>query len=135
MKSMLTRRVRLVVLLSALLGIAACSSSNSPTGYGGGGGGGGTPPGPLNLGPFALGQSIKFTFANAGSFGYHCIPHRASGMTGTVTVDAAGTDSAMVQVGAGTGFQFSPPTAHIKSGGYVRWVNVSGMTIHTVTSD
>jgi plastocyanin len=35
-------------------------------------------------------------------------------------------------VGAG-GFNFSPSTVTIDSGGYVRWVNVSGLTTHTVT--
>jgi hypothetical protein len=126
-------RAKFAILLVAVLGAAACSSGNSPTGYGGGGGGG-TPPKLLNLGPFGLNQSVQFTFPNAGAFGYHCTPHRAMGMTGSVTVDAGGVDSAMVQVGAG-GLNFSPSTAHIKPGGYVRWVNVSSLTIHTVTSD
>jgi hypothetical protein len=135
MTSVFIRRALLIVSVAVILGIAACSSSNSPTGYGGGGGGGGvTPPKLLNLGPFGLNQSIQFTFPNPGSFGYHCTPHRAMGMTGSVTVDAGGVDSAMVQVGLG-GLNFSPSTAHIKPGGYVRWVNVSTLTIHTVTSD
>lgn len=38
-----------------------------------------------NLGP---GQSFEFTFTTAGSFPYHCIPHLADGMTGTITVTA-----------------------------------------------
>src|SRR5262252_1228233 len=127
----------LAAFLVALLG-AGCSSSNSPTSpsYGGGGGGGGGGNGGtlFNMGPFALGQSAKFTFANAGTFGYHCNVHRAMGMTGTVQVDATGADSLVVQIGA-SGFNFTPSTAHIKPGGYVRWVNASGLTNHTVTSD
>ena len=127
-------RAKVAILLAAILGTAACSSGNSPTGYGGGGGGGGTTTKVLNLGPFGIDQSVKFAFATPGSFPYHCIPHRAMGMTGTVTVDASGADSVPVQVGAG-GLQFSPATAHIKPGGYVRWYNVSTSSIHTVTSD
>jgi plastocyanin len=88
----------------------------------------------LALGPFGLGQSAAVTFPNAGTFGYHCIPHQSMGMVGTVQVDAAGADSQLVQIGL-TGLSFSPATAHIKPNGYVRWVNVSSFTIHTVTSN
>lgn len=132
-----SRALALVSLL-AVLGAGACSSNNSPTSpYGGGGnpGGGGHPGAMFNFGPFAMGQSAKFTFASAGTFGYHCIPHQSSGMVGSVTVDAGGSDSMVVQIGVGNGLTFSPSTAHIKPGGYVRWVNVSSMSIHTVTSN
>lgn len=130
----------LTALLLAL-GAGACSKSSSPTspyggGYGGGntGGGGSTGGTSFHFGPFAIGQSASQTFAGAGTFGYHCIPHRAMGMIGTVQVDASGTDSALVQIGA-SGFSFTPGTARIKPGGHVRWVNVSNLTVHTVTSD
>jgi copper binding plastocyanin/azurin family protein len=130
-------RALTTVMLLALLAVASCSKNgySPPTAPGGGGnnggGGGGTP---LHLGPFATGQSASFTFASAGIFGYHCIPHRAMGMVGEVLVDDAGADSALVQIGAG-GFSFAPGTAHIKPGGHVRWVNVSNLTNHTVTSN
>lgn len=128
-----TRALVLAALL-AVLGASACSKNNSPTYPAGGGGnpGGGTL---FNFGPFALGQSAKFTFASTGTFGYHCIPHQSMGMVGTVQVDAGGVDSMLVQVGAGNAFSFSPSSAHIKPGGYVRWVNVSNLAIHTVTSN
>jgi plastocyanin len=127
--------VALFASLVLLLGIAACSKSSSPTNpYGGGGGGGGTAGSQFNLGPFAIGQSAVFTFATAGTFPYHCIPHASMGMRGSVQVDAAGADSATVQVAAG-GFTFTPATAHIKPGGHVRWVNASNLANHTVTSD
>jgi len=132
------RRTRALILAVFLVLIAACSKNSSPTspyGGGGGGGGGGGNPGTLfNLGPFAIGQSIRHDFAAAGNFGYHCIPHQAMGMVGNVQVDGTGADSLVVQVGAG-GFIFAPGTAHIKPGGYVRWVNVSNLAVHTVTSD
>ena len=35
--------------------------------------------------------------------------------------------------GAGNAFVFSPNTVTIHAGGYVRWVNVSALTTHTVT--
>jgi len=131
--------VLVFVALFTVSALAACNNYSSPTSpYGGGGGGtsgggasGGTS---FGLGPFALGQSAALTFANAGSFGYHCIPHQSMGMTGTVQVDASGADSAVVQIAA-TGFNFTPEVAHIKPGGRVRWVNASNLTIHTVTSD
>ena len=131
-------RALVAATLFALLAIASCSKSYSPTapygGGGGGGGGGGTGGTQLNFGPFATGQSASFTFASAGTFGYHCIPHRAMGMTGEVLVDGTGADSALVQIAA-SGFSFTPATAHIKPGGHVRWVNASTLTNHTVTSD
>jgi len=131
------RRARALILAAFLVLIAACSKSNSPTSpYGGGGGGGGGVPGTqFNFGPFAVGQSVRHDFASAAVFGYHCIPHQAMGMVGTVTVDAAGADSLVVQIGSGGGFTFTPSNAHIKPGGYVRWVNVSNSSVHTVTSD
>jgi len=131
----------LILILAAVVSMLAVSCK-SPTGsaYGGGstGGGGGTGGGgtgtSFNFGPFAIGESAERTFPTAGTFGYHCTPHRAMGMTGTVQVDANGADSVAVQVGAG-GLRFAPTTAHIKPGGYVRWLNVSNLAVHTVTSD
>jgi len=130
-------RALVLVSLLAVLGVGACSSNNSPTSpYGGGGNPGGGGPGAMfNFGPFAVGQSAKFAFASAGTFGYHCIPHQSMGMIGSVTVDPAGSDSMVVQIGMSNGLTFSPSAAHIKPGGYVRWVNVSSLTIHTVTSN
>jgi len=130
----------LVPLFAALvvaIAVASCQGPTSPYGggsSGGGGTGGGSTGTRFDLGPFALGQSATLAFPNAAIAGYHCIPHRAMGMTGTVLVDANGADSALVQIGAG-GFSFTPATAHIKPGGHVRWVNVSNLAIHTVTSD
>lgn len=124
----------LAASVAIALVVAACNSGYNPTapsGGGGGGGGGGTS---FNLGPFGIGQSAELVFANAGTFGYHCIPHRSMGMVGTVQVDQSGADSALVQIAA-SGFTFTPSTAHIKPGGYVRWVNASGLTNHTVTSN
>jgi hypothetical protein len=122
----------LVSLLAALV-VAACSNYSAPTTPYGGGDGGGGAGARFNLGPFGLGQSVELTFASAGTFGYHCIPHRSMGMTGIVQVDDGGSDSLVVRI---TGdLQFAPSTAHIKPGGHVRWLNASNRTDHTVTSD
>ena len=124
------RRGLALVSVLAVLGAAACSQSHSPTApYGGGG-----TSTSFNLGPFAIDQSAQLTFANAGTFGYHCIPHRTMGMVGSVQVDASGSDSAVVQI-ALSGLSFTPAAAHVKTGGHVRWVNASSLTVHTVTSD
>ena len=122
------RNVLILALLLALVEAGGCKASSAPTAPGSGGGT------RFNLGPFAIGQSAELTFADAGTIGYHCNAHRNMGMVGTVQVDSAGADSTVVQIGA-TGFSFIPATAHIKPGGHVRWVNASGLTNHTVTSD
>ena len=129
----------IVAALVTMLMAASCNQGGSPTSPYGGGGTGGNPGGngtgtTFNFGPFALGQSVTLAFPNAGTVGYHCTPHRAMGMTGTVQVDGSGADSTAVQIGA-NGFTFAPSTAHIKPGGHVRWVNASNLTVHTVTRD
>lgn len=35
------------------------------------------------------GATFEHTFSSAGTFNYHCIPHKAAGMKGSVTVAAA----------------------------------------------
>jgi hypothetical protein len=127
------RRLLCLAALLAVLGVGACSKSGSPVAPYGGGGVGGTGA-PFNLGPFGLNQSATLTFTNAGTFGYHCIPHQSMGMTGSVQVEAGGPDSALVQIAA-SGLTYTPATARIRPGGRVRWVNASASTVHTVTSD
>ena len=131
------RGALILALFSALLLAGGCKGGSAPTapnGGGGGGGGGGGAGTRFNLGPFGVGQSAQLSFADAGTFAYHCIPHQSMGMVGSVQVDAGGMDSVVVQIGA-SGFSFTPSTAHIKPGGHVRWVNASSLTNHTVTSD
>lgn len=134
------RAARFAVVVVALVGafwMASCSKSDSPTAPGGGGGGGGSvAPAPFNLTFPAAGRSVALTFPNAGTFGYHCTPHQGNGMTGTVNVSAGGVDdSVVVNVGPGNTLTFNPATVSLKPGGYVRWVNQSTMTNHTVTSN
>ena len=135
MSSRLARAIPALVLVAAIG--AGCSSGSSNT----------TAPTPVpgpnfsfafpTAGTVAVpGTSNKRTFTSAevGVWNYHCIPHQSSGMTGTVTVLAGGpVDSALVQVGAGNALVFSPNAVTIHAGGYVRWINVSSMTIHTVS--
>jgi plastocyanin len=90
----------------------------------------------FNLSFPATGVSHELQFTDVGSWDYHCIPHQGMGMTGTIVVDASSAVDSLanpVQVGGGTGLQFVPQVVTIKPGGHVRWVNVSGLTIHTVT--
>lgn len=129
----MTRRATLVIAALytfALVVIFGCGS----------GGGGGSPTNPGGANPTfnltfpATGHSQSFTFADAGTWNYRCSPHGSSGMTGSVTVSASAVDdSAVVNVGPGNTFTFSPSSVSIKPGGYVRWVNQSNMTNHTVT--
>ena len=80
------------------------------------------------------GTSHARVFTEVGTWDYRCTPHAGAGMTGSVVVDGASTtDSVLVQVGTANGFTFQPATATVKTGGTVRWVNVSAMTNHTVT--
>ena len=133
-----TRPASFVAALLALAGVAmlagSCSSKSSSAPSGNTGGptlaftfpAGGTPANP--------GTSHQSQFTAVGSWDYHCIPHQTRGMTGTVLVDPSSVvDSALVQVGGGSGFQFVPPSVTIKQNGFVRWVNVSSATNHTVT--
>ena len=132
MSSRLARAIPALVLVAAIG--TGCSSKSSNT----------TAPAPVPGPNFsyafpATGTSNKrvFTATEVGSWDYHCIPHQSAGMVGTVVV-VAGTpvDSAVVQVGFnGTGqdFKFFPSTVTIHAGGYVRWVNASSLTTHTVT--
>ena len=125
----------------ATLALASCGTkSNAPT-YGSGAGG--TPTGPaFNLTFPATGTSQTFTFAatDTGSWIYHCMVHGSAtaGMRGTVVVNStASEDSATVEVGVNSGgtdaLVFTPSLVTIKPGGHVRWINLSGMSNHTVT--
>jgi plastocyanin len=79
------------------------------------------------LGPAAV---YQHTFANAGSYAYHCIFHTP--MRGTVQVNAAATDSiAHVSITSST---TTFPGATIRPGGRVVWTNNTQLD-HTVTSD
>ena len=116
--------------------VAGCSSKGNPTSpmyggnTGGGGGGGGNGNTPFDSGSMSASASFVRTFPAAGTVGYHCTFHQSMGMVGTVSVAAAGADSAVVTA---SGTSFTPSAVTIKPGGYVHWKVVSGT--HTVTSD
>ncbi|MFH5798529.1 plastocyanin/azurin family copper-binding protein [Haladaptatus sp. CMAA 1911] len=42
---------------------------------------------------FDTGYTYSHTFSTAGEYAYHCSPHKSAGMTGTITVGAAGGGS------------------------------------------
>lgn len=53
----------------------------------------GAPAGAWQSAPLGAGASFEHTFAAAGTYNYHCNPHQAAGMTGTVSVGAATTNT------------------------------------------
>jgi plastocyanin len=113
-----------LALVASIAVFTGCGGSDDPAGPPTGGGSL-----ELNSGNLPTSRSYSHTFANNGSFPYHCNIHAS--MTASVTVAAAGLDSALVNI-AGTAF--SQTSVTIKTGGTVRWVNLDG-SAHTVTSD
>jgi len=126
--SRILRTAFALVFAAALAALSGCSDETSST----------SPPvasGPnFNFTFPQTGTSHELVFLTVGSWSYRCVPHSSSGMNGTVVVNATtGADSALVQVGPGNALVFQPTSVTIKSGGKVRWVNMSPMTNHTVT--
>ena len=134
---MISRSAFSTLLMAGLLAVLAASAIsgcyNSNKNYG-------TNPPPsgsleLSSGNLATGGSYRHAFADSGAFLYHCTIH--SCMThGTVTVTAAGADSAVVTIvspGGGCAGGYTPLAVSVRPGGAVRWVNQS--VTHTVTSD
>jgi plastocyanin len=84
----------------------------------------------LDSGDIGASTTFAHTFANAGTYSYHCKYHAV--MTGAVTVDAGAagmTADVLITTNA------SPfPAASVKPGGTVTWHNNSAM-LHTVTSN
>jgi plastocyanin len=116
------RRLAPLLLLALALPLAACSKSKSgPTSPG--------TPKELDSGNIANGGTFVHTFANAGTFDYHCAIHGIT-MSGSVHVVAGSAASAGVSIENNF---YTPPTAQIAPGGTVTWTN-AGST-HTVTSD
>ena len=69
------------------------------------------------------------TFSTTGNYPYHCLVH-LSAMTGSVAVDPAYADSPLVTISDNV---FTPGVVQVKTGSYVRWVNVGGN--HGVKND
>lgn len=126
----MTRYRRSVLYLSILvalsLAVLAACSKNSSNPYSPGGGGGGTT---LNLLLPSGGGSASVTFASAGTFAYKCKIHPTIMFGDTVFVSSSSaTDSIVVNVVGISTPGFSPSNVTIKTGGYVRWVNPTGVT-------
>lgn len=56
----------------------------------------------FDSGPLGANGTFSFTFSSPETVGYHCIPHQAMGMVGTVVVQAAG-NAASPSTGTGSG--------------------------------
>jgi plastocyanin len=78
-------------------------------------------------GTLSPGQFFDFTFTAEGAYPYHCFFH--SGMTGTVIVGKPDSITQDIQI---VDFAFSPPSAEVTIGQYVRWINLGSMP-HTST--
>lgn len=124
----MTIRPRIAPLAAALLillvaGVPACGKKSTDPGGGGGAK-------ELNSGNIASGGGqFQHTFANAGSFPYHCTIH--PGMTGTVTVAGGNPMAVSVTI---TDFAFNSSSVAVAPGGTVTWTN-NGGAAHTVTSN
>src|SRR5438105_3412106 len=115
MERSMSARVRLALLVSALLLGSGCSKNSSSPAVSTGGG---TDP-TFDLSFSASGTSHEIVFSQVGSWDYRCRFH--SSMTGTVVVTStAPTDSAFVAVG-GSSNQFTPQLVTIHQGGKVHW--------------
>ena len=117
------------VSIVALVFVVSCGSDNNNSG------GGGVQPRELDSGNMpppsgGVNASYQHTFANAGTFNYHCQIH-GTGMAGQVIVVNGSADSSLVTIGPGNAY--NPSTTTVKPGGYVRWINVGAA--HTVTSN
>src|SRR5262245_53284327 len=85
------RTFRLLILAVVAATLFGCGGDDDPpTNPGGGGGGGATEN--FDSGVFNSGVFVH-TYANVGSFGYHCSVHGVS-MSGTINVVAGTADSA-----------------------------------------
>ena len=125
------RQIGLAVLASLALGLSilACGQDKG-TG----------PPSASELdSPYLLGatsgsQNYIHTFANSGTYSYHCKLHTTASHRegGTVLVDAQGPESVFVSIYQGA---FHPANATVRPNGQVRWQNFDDGTHHTVTSD
>lgn len=123
------KRPRATILTATLLLIAgmvwttSCSNDNNVT----------NPPPmgnlELNSGNIANGGTYVHTFANAGTYNYHCTIHGA-GMAGSVTVVAGQPATAAVTINDNS---YAPPNATVAPGGTVTWTNNGSP--HTVTSN
>jgi len=89
---------------------------------------------PELLGATAGSQNYIHTFANAGTYPYHCKYHTTANhrMAGTVIVGDGGADSAFVSIFEGA---YHPATVTVRPNAQVRWQNFDDGIHHTVTSD
>ncbi|HEX2897530.1 MAG TPA: hypothetical protein VHP63_05715, partial [candidate division Zixibacteria bacterium] len=109
------------------LNSTSCDGGSS-TGGGGGGGGGNREFVSGDLSPSA---SFTHVFNTAKAVSYYCRYHRSMGMTGVITVNAAGTPNTHnLSISSNTNL----PDQTIEAGDTVTWTNNTGM-IHTVESD
>jgi len=128
----MNRRIVVVVvgIAIAVASLAGCGKKSNPAQPNPGGGGGSET---FDSGIFSSGSSpsvFVHTFTTEGTFDYFCSLHGSStsGMRGTIHVATGMPESTEVNVSDN---QFTPSTAHVRPGGYVKWFATGGN--HTVT--
>ncbi|MGH8015289.1 MAG: cupredoxin domain-containing protein [Candidatus Zixiibacteriota bacterium] len=119
--------VLLLVGVGLVLSLSFCDGGSSG-GYGGPG------PGPTRefVSPdLSPAESFTHVFNTAKSVPYYCRYHRAMGMTGVITVGAAGTPN---KFNLPINSNIDLPDQTIEAGDTITWTNNTGL-VHTVESD
>jgi plastocyanin len=113
----------LVLVLALFVGACSDDGGDNPV----------IPPTTLELNSPTLnnGGTYVHTFANAGTFPYHCTVHGLT-MGGSVTVDPASTVGVLAISIVDNAF--NPSTTTVDTGAVVTWTN-NGSNPHTVTSN
>lgn len=131
MKTQFARLIALIAAISLVMLLSACSSDKGTDYNNNGGGGGGQRE--FASGDLNNGQSFSHTFSTAKVVKYYCRYHggpNGQGMSGTITVTAAGT-AAQFQSDINAS---SLQSLTVPIGSTIRWTNNTPMT-HTVESD
>jgi plastocyanin len=116
--------VLVLALIATSASLLACNDSNNNNG------GVLNPPAKeLDSGNILNGGNFQHTFANVGTFNYHCTIH-GTGMAGSVIVVSGAPATATVEI---SNNKYTPVSVSVGPGGQVTWSNI-GVT-HTVTSN
>lgn len=124
----MTHRPRIATLALALLTLLVVSVPGCGKDATNPGGGGGAKE--LDSGTLGPGEAYMHTFANAGTYNYHCNVH-GLGMAGSVTVAGGQPMNQAVSIQDN---QYSPASVSVAPGGTVTWTR-TGSNPHTVTSN
>ncbi len=127
--SRFTRNLVLLIALACgvwgILSLTSCDGGGSSAGPGGGGAR------EFVSGDLGPGNTYTHAFNTSKSVPYYCRYHRSMGMTGVITVGAAGTPN---KHNLSISSNSNLPDLTIEAGDTITWTNNTGL-IHTVESD